>query len=47
LKGIYDGFSDAYRFLITGSGRLDFSQKKGDSLKIIITSAANWLALLN
>ena len=32
LKGIYDGYSDEMRFLITGSGRLDLSRKKGDSL---------------
>ena len=32
LKGIYDEFRDAYRFLVTGSGRLDLYQKGGDSL---------------
>ncbi len=32
LKGIYDGFADEFRFLITGSGRLEFSRKKGDAL---------------
>jgi len=32
LKGIYDGFADEFRFLITGSGRLELSRKKGDSL---------------
>ena len=32
LKGIYDEFHDAYRFLVTGSGRLDLYQKGGDSL---------------
>jgi len=32
LKGIYDEFSDTYRFLITGSGRLDLFSYKGDSL---------------
>ncbi|MBU4387777.1 ATP-binding protein [Candidatus Dependentiae bacterium] len=32
LKGIYDEFHDAYRFLVTGSGRLDIYQKGGDSL---------------
>jgi len=32
LKGIYDEFHDAYRFLVTGSGRLDVYQKGGDSL---------------
>jgi len=32
LKGIYDGYSDTFRFLVTGSGRLDLSRKKGDSL---------------
>lgn len=32
LKGIYDGYSDLFRFLVTGSGRLDLSRKKGDSL---------------
>jgi uncharacterized protein len=32
LKGVYDGFSDEYQFLVTGSGRLEFSRKTGDSL---------------
>lgn len=32
LKGIYDEFHDSYRFLVTGSGRLDLYQKGGDSL---------------
>lgn len=32
LKGIYDEFSDTYRFLITGSGRLDIFTHGGDSL---------------
>lgn len=32
LKGIYDEFHDSYRFLVTGSGRLDIYQKGGDSL---------------
>lgn len=32
LKGIYDSFSDKYRFLVLGSGRLDVYQKGGDSL---------------
>jgi len=32
LKGIYDRYSDEFRFLVTGSGRLDLSRKKGDSL---------------
>lgn len=32
LKGIYDGYSDEFRFLATGSGRLELSRKKGDSL---------------
>jgi predicted AAA+ superfamily ATPase len=32
LKGIYDGFTDEFRFLVTGSGRLDLSGKRGDSL---------------
>ncbi len=32
LKGIYDQFSDRYRFLILGSGRLNVFQKGGDSL---------------
>jgi uncharacterized protein len=32
LKGIHDQFHDAYRFLVTGSGRLDIYQKGGDSL---------------
>lgn len=32
LKGVYDQFSDEYRFLVTGSGRLDLYQRGGDSL---------------
>lgn len=32
LKGLYDGFSKEFRFLVTGSGRLDLSSKKGDSM---------------
>ncbi len=32
LKGTYDQYSRDYRFLITGSGRLDVYQKRGDSL---------------
>lgn len=32
LKGIYDGFADEFRFLVTGSGRLELSRKKGDAL---------------
>ncbi|MBN2439494.1 MAG: ATP-binding protein [Deltaproteobacteria bacterium] len=32
LKGIFDEFHDVYRFLVTGSGRLDLYQKGGDSL---------------
>jgi len=32
LKGIYDQFRQNYRFLVTGSGRLDLYQKGGDSL---------------
>lgn len=32
LKGIYDGYADEFRFLVTGSGRLDLSRRKGDSL---------------
>ncbi len=32
LKGAYDGYSDRYRFLVTGSGRLDLYQRRGDSL---------------
>lgn len=32
LKGVYDQFSADYRFLVTGSGRLDLYQKGGDSL---------------
>lgn len=32
LKGIYDRCADAYRFLVSGSGRLDLYQKGGDSL---------------
>lgn len=32
LKGIYDQGKDEFRFLITGSGRLDLFKKGGDSL---------------
>lgn len=32
LKGIYDQFYDTYKFLVSGSGRLDLYQKGGDSL---------------
>lgn len=32
LKGIYDEFSNEYKFLVSGSGRLDIYQKGGDSL---------------
>jgi len=32
LKGAYDGYSGAFRFLVTGSGRLDLSRHRGDSL---------------
>ena len=32
LKGVYDRFHKQYRFLVSGSGRLDVYQKGGDSL---------------
>lgn len=32
LKGVYDKFHDGYRFLVTGSGRLDTGRRGGDSL---------------
>jgi len=32
LKGVYDRFHDKYKFLVSGSGRLDVYQKGGDSL---------------
>ena len=32
LKGIYDQFHDQFKFLASGSGRLDLYQKGGDSL---------------
>lgn len=32
LKGVYDGYAGEFRFLITGSGRLDLSRKRGDAL---------------
>ena len=32
LKGIYDKYHSSFKFLITGSGRLDIYQKGGDSL---------------
>ena len=33
LKGEYDKFSEQYKFLITGSTRLDFYRRGGDSLQ--------------
>lgn len=32
LKGVYDDYKDQFRFLITGSGRLELFKKGGDSL---------------
>ncbi|MBN2072557.1 MAG: ATP-binding protein [Actinobacteria bacterium] len=32
IKGIYDQFEKEYKFLVTGSGRLEYSRKAGDSL---------------
>lgn len=32
LKGISDGYAGEFRFLVTGSGRLDLSSKRGDAL---------------
>lgn len=32
LKGVYDQFHGSYKFLVSGSGRLDIYQKGGDSL---------------
>lgn len=32
LKGIYDEFKDEFRFLVTGSGRLELYKRGGDSL---------------
>ncbi len=32
LKGIYDQFASEYKFLVSGSGRLDLYQKVSDSL---------------
>lgn len=32
LKGVFDEYAEAYRFLVTGSGRLDLYRKGGDSL---------------
>ena len=32
LKGVYDQFSEDYKFLVSGSGRLDLYVKGGDSL---------------
>ena len=34
LKGIYDQFSGEYKFIVSGSGRLDIRVKGGDSLKV-------------
>jgi hypothetical protein len=32
LKGVYDVFADEFRFLVTGSARLDLFRRSGDSL---------------
>jgi predicted AAA+ superfamily ATPase len=32
LKGVYDGFKDEFRFLVTGSGRLDLFKRGGESV---------------
>jgi uncharacterized protein len=32
LKGVYDQFNEEFKFLVSGSGRLDIYQKGGDSL---------------
>jgi len=32
IKGVYDQFEKEYKFLVTGSGRLQYSRKAGDSL---------------
>ncbi|MBI4848368.1 MAG: ATP-binding protein [Nitrospirae bacterium] len=32
LKGVYDQFHESYKFIVSGSGRLDIYQKGGDSL---------------
>ena len=32
LKGVYDGYSDSFSFIATGSGRLDLFQNSGESL---------------
>jgi predicted AAA+ superfamily ATPase len=32
LKGVYDQFAGEFQFLVTGSGRLEYSRKAGDSL---------------
>lgn len=32
LKGIYDQYRDDFQFIVTGSGRLDYFQRGGDSL---------------
>ncbi len=32
MKGVYDGFSSRFKFLVLGSGRLDVYRKGGDSL---------------
>ena len=32
LKGLYDQYKDEFRFLVTGSGRLELFKKGGDSL---------------
>lgn len=32
LKGVYDNFANEYKFLVTGSGRLNLNEKTGESL---------------
>jgi uncharacterized protein len=32
LKGVFDQFASEYQFLVTGSGRMEYSRKAGDSL---------------
>jgi hypothetical protein len=45
LKGIHDQFAGDYRFLVTGSGRLDLYQKGGDSLAGRYLLFHPWLSL--
>jgi predicted AAA+ superfamily ATPase len=54
LQGVYDKFHADYRFLATGSGRLDTGRRGGDSFRkitrgaypVLIAPAYLWLTRL-